>query len=450
MTRDSLRQLPIPLFLFLCLVMGGSAQSVWGVLILQLLAISIIAWAVMSERGVGSSGSGLLLAVIASLVLIAIQVVPLPPQMWSSLPGRDEIERGYELLEQQLPWQPISLEPHATLGTLLYLLPSIAIIVGVLRLQAYNESWVAAALFTGTMAGILLGYVQVVTGQFGYSAWYLYEITNVGSAVGFFANRNHMGTLLLMTLPFVVALAFAHRDAGSKHASRTIIGVAGLAAILLGLAANGSLAAIALAVPVVAASAALLPGMRRARAALLTGTAISLLAALVYLASSPVQPKLTGESTASFTSRWDIWEKTVALLQKSFPVGTGFGSFESIYAMGESPTSVTRTYVNNAHNDYLELLLEGGLAGAILLFAFFAWWTKQAARALSSPTESRTAAAATIASGVVLAHSAVDYPLRTTAIAAVFAFCVAVMAAGRKQREPARVGASAARHLRIG
>jgi hypothetical protein len=60
------------------------------------------------------------------------------------------------------------------------------------------------------------------------------------------------------------------------------------------------------------------------------------------------------------------------------------------------------------------------------------------------------ARAATIASAVILAHSFVEFPLRTAAIGAVFAMCLALMAeprprARRKNREDKPV--AKARHL---
>jgi O-antigen ligase len=82
--------------------------------------------------------------------------------------------------------------------------------------------------------------------------------------------------------------------------------------------------------------------------------------------------------------------------------------------------------VIHAHNDYLEWALEGGMP-AVLLVAGFLWWWAAAARAAWSDQGDNLRRAATIASAAVLCHSAFDYPLRTTAIAAIFAFCVALM-----------------------
>ena len=47
------RQLVAPLYLFLCLIIGGSAQGIWGNMVLQLLGLAIIAWAA-SRRSRGA------------------------------------------------------------------------------------------------------------------------------------------------------------------------------------------------------------------------------------------------------------------------------------------------------------------------------------------------------------------------------------------------------------
>lgn len=444
--RRSLVQAILPLFLFLCLLLGGSSQS-GGSLPLQIAAAALIAWVASSASPEKSSGGRVLLGLlIAILVLIGLQITPLPPSWWRSLPGRESIEAGYLLLEMQMPPLPISLTPYETLAALLYLLPPTAVLLAMLRLGTVPHSWLIVALFAGSLLGILLGFVQVVTG----SSWYIYERTNVGAAVGFFANRNHMGTLLLMTLPFVVCLFNREKADLRRGAPLKFVGGGLLLAILLSLAVNGSLAAVVLLVPVVLASALLLPGVGRFRAWLGGAAVVTLTAAMAFLADSAVRTKLTGQSTTSFETRWDFWQRTWSAIENSWPVGTGLGSFDAVYETFEPPYAVTTTFVNHAHNDYLEVLLETGLTGAVLLVAFFGWWVGQAIRIFKSSDVDPIAGAAVIASGAVLAHSVVDYPLRTAAIAATFALCVGLMAIRRGHTVIGNGNSGRARHLKIG
>jgi O-antigen ligase len=141
-----------------------------------------------------------------------------------------------------------------------------------------------------------------------------------------------------------------------------------------------------------------------------------------------------------------IWETTGRVIADTFPAGTGFGTFPTVYPLYENPAAVGVAYINNAHNDYLELVLEAGLPGLVLIALFLLWWGWQVLRVWRSPTSSQFAKAATIASAAILAHSIVDYPLRTAAIAALFAACIAMMA---QAQAPARRRTDEPRHVRI-
>ena len=111
------------------------------------------------------------------------------------------------------------------------------------------------------------------------------------------------------------------------------------------------------------------------------------------------------------------------------------GSFRSVYQLYEDPARVTDTYVIHAHNDYVELALETGVPGIFLLVLFLAWWGRASWRAwrLDGGAYAR---AASIASGAILVHSLVDFPLRTAAISTVFAMCLALLV--QRTQAPAR------------
>jgi O-antigen ligase len=126
---------------------------------------------------------------------------------------------------------------------------------------------------------------------------------------------------------------------------------------------------------------------------------------------------------------------TFATVLKTLPAGTGLGSFVPVYAAVERTDDAFAGYANRAHNDLAEILLETGLIGGTLLFAFLAWFSRKAYLAWfrAGTDESRfqlmLERAATLIAALLLAHSLVDYPLRTTALAAIFAFFCAILAA---------------------
>ena len=163
------------------------------------------------------------------------------------------------------------------------------------------------------------------------------------------------------------------------------------------------------------------------------------------LANSSIRSELAGSpDIGTLYSRGHIWEVTTQAIGHSFPFGTGLGTFHGTFSLFENPATIDQNSVNHAHNDYLELVLETGLPGLILLSVFLAWYMWQSVNIWRSPLSSLFAKGASIASAAILAHSIVDYPLRTSAVAALFAACLAMMAESTRQGRSAE-----ARHVRI-
>ena len=133
-------------------------------------------------------------------------------------------------------------------------------------------------------------------------------------------------------------------------------------------------------------------------------------------------------NATSVATRSEIWSHSRDALREFGVAGSGVGSFVDIYQRFEPITTIEQTYVNHAHNDYLELALETGVAGVILILLFILWWWRAAWNAWRGPNENVYARAATIASGALLIHETVEYPLRSPAIAALFAFSIGLMA----------------------
>ena len=418
-----------PLYLLVCLLLGGSAQGIWQNALLQLVGLAIIGWAAAeaSEEPLPRPARLLLLLAIAAIAVIALQAVPLPPSFLEhGIRGR--IVDSYPLLGGRAPWLPVSLTPYESLGTLLCIIPPAAMFCAIVALRAYRPSWLAASLLACTIMGVMLGALQVAAPD---SPWYLYPETNRGLGVGFFANANHMASLLVVTLPFVAAIAAAGKSRNLQRYSALLTTLAGAGLVLvIGIALNGSLAGFALTLPVLAASALLLlPRGNRARIWFAVAAAILVILGVIGLASSSVGgSKLGQEASTSAQSREQILQTTGHAIADFMPLGSGLGSFVQVYPLYEKPDAVTNEYVVHAHNDYVELALELGLPGILLILLFLIWWL-EAVRTVWRRTDGEPfARAASIASAAVLVHSLVDFPLRTAAISAGFAMCLALLA----------------------
>ena len=446
MTR--VKQAILPSYVLLCLLVGGSIQGIWANAALQLMAVAILAWAALTPDPQPLSRGGRQLLWLAGLLglLIIAQLIPLPPGLWTVLPGREFVADGFAMLRMPLPWMPLSLAPQDTASTAMTLLPPLAVLAGMLRLRVWREGWMLGAIVVGAVASILLGILQVTSAG---EAWYFYRITNLGTAVGAFANANHFATLLLVSMPVLAALGVAGWRSADNKQGRSLAAAMALAAaavLLLGILVNASSAVLLLGLPVLAGSALLalrLPPQRIRRG--LAG--IGLLLAFAGLALVTIGKDLPGwGTTASIETRALFWSKTVRAAQDTAFTGSGMGTFQQVYRRYEDPGAVDQWFANHAHNDYLEIALEGGLPAIVLLILFLAWWLKQGRLAWLSPGGTPEQKAAAVASAAILLHSSFDYPLRTAAIAVVMAVCLALLAgakgasrkAASKDRETAR------------
>ena len=438
-----------PAYLLACLILGGSAQGIWQNTLLQLAGLGIIAWAAATgDEPLPKSAQALMLILIAAFVIVVLQLIPLPASLWAH--GlRMRIAEGYSLLGRPVPSLPLSLTPYASLSTLLAIIPPLAVFCAILRLGAFRASWLAAALVAGAVAGITLGALQVVAPG-AASPWYLYHETNRGVAVGFFANANHMADLLVCGLPFIAALAAGGRSRNIQRYSALLIILAGAALLLVvGIALNGSLAGYTLAVPAIAASILIVaPAQRSVRLPVAIIAGLALAAAVAAMASTSIGSSRIGqEASGSVESRQEILKTTGRAIRDTMPFGSGLGSFVKVYPLYESADHVTPEYVVHAHNDYAELALELGLAGVLLIGVFLAWWTAAARAGWRTGGGGPYARAASIASAVILVHSVVDFPLRTAAISATFAMCLALLINRRPAQRQDPTDLRPARHL---
>lgn len=433
-----------PAFLVACILAGGSRQGVTANALLQLAGAAILCWAVAFPGGTQwPVPRALRWIAIAVLSIALLQLIPLPADLWTALPGREIVVAGFTALGVPLPALPLSLDPSAGVGVLLTLLPPAAMFALVQRTDLERHHLLVAALLATTLASVGLGLLQV-----GGDRFYLYRSTNVGVATGFFANANHMGALLLVSAPFAAALFAAWLKRAHTPADRLVAYAAGggMGAVLaVGIFINISMAVLLMGAPVILLSALLLTKAGKWRGLLAVAAVASV--AAVFVAATTVE--LSDSARTSIEQRSEIWGRTTAAIETHGAAGTGLGTFDQVYPLAEDAQRIDPISVNHAHNDYLELLLELGLPGAVLMLAFLAWWGVRAARVWSDPDATSFARAATIAAAALLLHSVVDFPLRTAALGAVFALCLALMIAPSPVRRSASALGRSARHVRL-
>lgn len=133
--------------------------------------------------------------------------------------------------------------------------------------------------------------------------------------------------------------------------------------------------------------------------------------------------------------RLEFARSTLEGIRDNLPFGIGYGNFVIAYPSYERSEMIFNKYVNHAHNDYLELIFEGGIFAAALLIIFFCLFLWRVFETIQLPLHK----AATLSILFVLIHCVVDYPLRTLGMAIPFTlFLGFLFHTGPKVRRPPR------------
>lgn len=452
-----------PFYVLFCLILGGASARGAGVVgnaILQAVALLIITAGFWRHRSGGYTRAAIQLLLIFSafLLFVILSLIPLPPAIWQALPGRDVIAHGYQLLGLPLPSLPFTLSWQHSLASLLWLLPPAAVFLLVLRASPAERNRLVWVVLGAAAVSIVLGVAQLLGGE--NSSLRFYAITNRTQPVGFFSNANHFAMLLVCGLPFAGYLAGrAVSRKGSKAERGSALVVAGAIALFLlsGIGTVGSLAGYGLALP--AALAGFLIYRKAAVGTVGYGWSASLGALFVVFLGLAFAGPLNSEAlseqfSGAPASRAYLAATTIEGIGAHFPAGSGLGTFQEVYRTFDDPNRVSHEYTNHAHNDYLEVALELGLLGMLLIAAFLIWWLVQSVAAWRSGFEgSGVARAGSAIIFVILMHSLVDYPLRTSAMAAIFALACALLVpyrpSARPRRAPSEDDGEALVHLKV-
>jgi len=413
--------------------------------VVRMASVPILGLALWRIGGGGASARAIWpgLILLATIGLLLVQRIPLSPDVWTRLPGRDVAADVYRAAAIPLPWLPVSLTPHETWDAALGLLPAAAMFCAALTLNLRARWTLALVVVLMAVAAIGLGMLQVLGGE--GSPLRFYAFTNRDSAVGFFANRNHQAALLVCAIPFAAAIAAAiPSEPGPRSLFRAMAVLAFALIIVVGIGVTRSRAGVLLLGPVFIGAVLITLRGRLFRssgrrdwapvaaisAAVVLGVVLVATFSLTPLANR-FQSPLAEDARAVFTPT------TIHAGTQFAPFGSGVGSFVPVYQTFERPETVTSFYANHAHNDYVEVWLEAGWAGVALIGIFALWWAVASTRILLSPDtpDGALALAGAVAVGALLAHSVVDYPLRTPALSTLFALgCALMVPAARGKR----------------
>jgi len=267
-----------------------------------------------------------------------------------------------------------------------------------------------------------------------------------GNIYGPYVNHNHYAGLMELLLPIPLVLSLTQL---AHERERTAAGVA--AALMAGtLFLSGSRGGmLAILVELALLSVLLVrqkKGVRLAAGA--AGFVAVLLVLLVWVGGRELTHRVSTISTEARTEisggmRLSIDRDTLRMFRRKPLLGWGLGAFPVVYP--EFRSFYTNFFVNEAHNDYLQLLAEMGLAGFAAMLWFWVVLGRAALPKLKNWTTDISGAvtlAATLSVTGILVHSFFDFNLQIPANAALFYVFCTVAASPRllqraRKRKPA-------------
>lgn len=433
--RLSLRFWALAAFIAFVFVIGGAsrADSVF-LLVLRPVAMLVCAAALIALPK-GALGSYKLLVGFACAIigLPLLQLIPLPPGLTQLLPGHGLIA-DIDKTAGIDTWRPITMVPTATRNAVFSLSVPLAVLLLGISVPRLEQQRILPVVLVLGLVSALIGLFQAIGAS--SSSLYFHELTNDGSAIGLFANRNHHAYFLASLFPMIGTLAavFARAPQAQPVFGWIALGVA--IALIPFILITGSRSGLVVAlIAMVAGAAVYRVGTRSVRVRtkkrsgikgyigyVAAGGAACLLIALSVMFSRALSIQRLVAPGQLEDMRFSLLRPTLDAARTYFPFGSGIGSFVEVYQIQEAHDMLALSYVNHAHNDWLELLMTGGILGiAILAFAIFAW-----ARASAKVWRDRDANSidnlfARLGSAILLLFaigSISDYPLRTPSIMA--------------------------------
>jgi O-antigen ligase len=435
-TRRSKHSIALTLFVVIVVVMGGSSRAdMSSLILLRPMAVLMLGYAMACLTAQDWKANKFIVAMAAAIVLLPmLQLVPLPPGLWGGFAGRDlirEIDGAAGLTDV---WRPLSLSPAGTWNALFSLAVPAAVLFAGLSLNRQQRRALILLVLVLILISAVLGLLQILGPNGG--PLYIHRITQPDSAVGLLANRNHHATFIAAAFPILAVLA-SDPEFSQRFYGRPLFAVLISAFLLPMILVIGSRAGMAVAGVAIAISLWLYfvgvkarNGTINRRSLIFMGLVGGLLVAMVVAAlalgrAESVQRAIAWDAESDLRLR--AWTEIADFACDYWPWGTGFGTFVDVYQVHELRELLIPAYFNQAHNDWLEILLTGGVAATIIATIAIIAWARRVWQlggfSTAGPNEQLARLGLAIVFLFALA-SITDYPIRVPSMAAILMIAV--------------------------
>ncbi len=376
---------------------------------------------------------GIFFLLVAAIALPLVQLVPLPPAWWQTLPGRDILL----IPDSPVPWRPWTMTPGATRNALASLVVPATMFVIMAQANERTYRWMPAILLGMIGAAVLLGLLQF-SGA-GFNSPFLNDTPGVVSSI--FANRNHFALFVAIGCLIAPVWALKDRDAvkwrGPLAAGLVLLFI--LTILATGSRAGMLLGALSLVLTLPLAGKRLrraIPGAHKWLFPTLIIMTVLVVAGVIALSfavdrAASINRLIASESSEDMRSR--ALPTVLSMIAIYMPLGSGFGSFDPVFRIHEPFDLLKLTYFNQAHNDFLGIALDGGIPGIATLLAGILWWVIASTRIWRARADEAVLLGrlGSVMILLVLIASIADYPARTPTIMAIILIAAMWMARAR-------------------
>lgn len=357
---------------------------------------------------------------LGMVTLVALlQLVPLPPAIWQTLPGRAIFTEAAAASGQAQPWRPWAIVPWAAFNAASSLIVPIVVLLLTASLTSDERASLPGVALGLVCASMLVGLLQLVGAGFDNP----FVNDSIGQIAGNFANRNHFA--LFLALGCLLAPAWAYRG-GRSPGWRGPAAAAILLLLMLTVLASGSRAGLLVAVIGLCLGLLIVQrGIRRSLSDQPRWIVLILAGGIVAIGTTLAIAVASSDRAVSVTRLFgadmgdDMRSRglpvVLTMIREYFPAGAGLGGFDPLFRQHESFNLLKLTYFNHAHDDWLEVVLDTGLVGVVLLLAALFWWSWRSLRAWRVGGSLRHVAPKLGSAMLLLIFiaSLLDYPART-------------------------------------
>ncbi|MFZ0144075.1 MAG: O-antigen ligase family protein [Candidatus Sulfotelmatobacter sp.] len=255
---------------------------------------------------------------------------------------------------------------------------------------------------------------------------------NGGWIYGPYVNHNHYAGLMEMLVPIPLVLALTQLASPRARTAAAAAAALMVGTIFLSGSRGGMLAIVA---ELVILAVLLVKQKSNLRTAILVGVFLAIVTGFVIWVGGDAVVKRwasvnSSHSEISSDVRLNIDRDAFRMFLKRPVLGWGLGTFPVVYP--QFRTFYTNSFVNEAHNDYLQLLAEMGLLGFGTMLWFLMTLYTRAARKIGNwvgDLSGATTLACVLGLSGILVHSAFDFNLQIPANAALFYVLCTIAAA---------------------